>query len=45
MKTTGKKPFLLIVGTMENMFYIIDSFVIIHEINVCYTETLVNIEL
>ena len=32
-----KKPFLLIVGTMENMFYIIDSFVIIHEINVCYS--------
>ena len=32
-----KKPFLLIVGTAENMFYIIDSFQIIHEINACYS--------
>ena len=32
-----KKPFLLIVGTMENTFYIIDSFQIIHEINACYS--------
>ena len=32
-----KKPFLLIVGTMENIFYIIDSFQIIHEINTCYS--------
>ena len=32
-----KKPFLLIVGTMENIFYIIDSFQIIHEINSCYS--------
>ena len=32
-----KKSFLLIVGTQENMFYIIDSFSIIHEINMCYS--------
>ena len=32
-----KKSFLLIVGTMENMFYIIDSFQVIHEINMCYS--------
>ena len=32
-----KKPFLLIVGTLENMFYIIDSFQVIHEINACYS--------
>ena len=31
-----KKSFLLIVGTKENMFYIIDSFQVIHEINMCY---------
>ena len=32
-----KKPFLLIVGTWENIFYIIDSFQVIHELNVCYS--------
>ena len=32
-----KKPFLLIVGTWENIFYIIDSFSVIHELNVCYS--------
>ena len=32
-----KKPFLLIVGTVENIFYIINSFQIIHEINACYS--------
>ena len=32
-----KKSFLLIVGTEENMFYIIDSFQVIHEINMCYS--------
>lgn len=32
-----KKPFLLIVGTKENMFYIIDGFQVIHELNVCYS--------
>ena len=32
-----KKSFLLIVGTKENMFYIIDNFSIIHEINMCYS--------
>ena len=32
-----KKPFLLIVGTTDNIFYIIDSFQIIHEINACYS--------
>ena len=32
-----KKSFLLIVGTKENMFYIIDSFSVIHEINMCYS--------
>ena len=32
-----KKPFLLIVGTTENIFYIIDSFQIIHELNTCYS--------
>ena len=32
-----KKPFLLIVGTWENVFYIIDSFQVIHELNVCYS--------
>ena len=32
-----KKSFLLIVGTMENMFYIIDSFQVIHEINMYYS--------
>ena len=32
-----KKPFLLIVGTLENIFYIIDSFQVIHELNVCYS--------
>ena len=32
-----KKSFLLIVGTKENMFYIIDSFTIIHEIDMCYS--------
>ena len=31
-----KKPFLLIVGTLENVFYIIDSFQVIHELNVNY---------
>ena len=32
-----KKSFLLIVGTKENMFYIIDSFQVIHEINMYYS--------
>ena len=32
-----KKSFLLIVGTRENMFYIIDSFQVIHEINMYYS--------
>ena len=32
-----KKPFLLIVGTWENIFYIIDSFQVIHELNACYS--------
>ena len=32
-----KKSFLLIVGTTENMFYIIDSFQVIHEINMYYS--------
>jgi hypothetical protein len=32
-----KKSFLLIVGTKENMFYIIDSFTIIQEIDMCYS--------
>ena len=32
-----KKPFLLIVGTWENIFYIIDSFQVIHELNVNYS--------
>ena len=32
-----KKSFLLIVGTIENMFYIIDSFQVIHEINMYYS--------
>ena len=32
-----KKPFLLIVGTWENIFYIINSFQVIHELNVCYS--------
>ena len=32
-----KKPFLLIVGTLENIFYIIDSFQVIHELNVNYS--------
>ena len=32
-----KKSFLLIVGTKENMFYIIDSFQVIHEINMFYS--------
>ena len=32
-----KKPFLLIVGTVENVFYIIDSFQVIFELNVCYS--------
>ena len=32
-----KKSFLLIVGTKENMFYIIDSFTVIHEINMYYS--------
>ena len=32
-----KKPFLLIVGTTENVFYIIDSFQVIFELNVCYS--------
>ena len=32
-----KKPFLLIVGTFENIFYIINSFQVIHELNVCYS--------
>ena len=32
-----KKPFLLIVGTWENHFYIIDSFQVIHELNVFYS--------
>ena len=32
-----KKPFLLIVGTLENLFYIIDSFQVIHELNVNYS--------
>ena len=32
-----KKPFLLIVGTWENVFYIIDSFQVIHELNVYYS--------
>ena len=32
-----KKSFLLIVGTKENMFYIIDSFTVIHEIDMCYS--------
>ena len=32
-----KKSFLFIVGTKENMFYIIDSFTVIHEINMYYS--------
>ena len=32
-----KKPFLLIVGTEENVFYIIDSFQVIHELNANYS--------
>ena len=32
-----KKPFLFIVGTLENVFYIIDSFQVIHELNVNYS--------
>ena len=32
-----KKPFLLIVGTTENIFYIIDSFQVIHELSTCYS--------
>ena len=32
-----KKPFLLIVGTWENVFYIINSFQVIHELNACYS--------
>ena len=32
-----KKPFLLIVGTWENIFYIIESFQVIHELNACYS--------
>lgn len=31
-----KKPFLIIVGTLENKFYIIESFQVIYELNVCY---------
>ena len=33
----AKKQFLLIVGTKENMFFIFDSFQLIHELNVCYS--------
>ena len=33
-----KKPFLLIVGTLENMFYIIDSFQVLYQLNVCYCD-------
>ena len=32
-----RKPFLLIVGTLENIFYIIDSFQVIYELNVNYS--------
>ena len=32
-----KKSFLLIVGTTEHIFYIFDSFQLIHEINTCYS--------
>ena len=32
-----KKPFLLIVGTLENVFFIIDNFQLIHELNVNYS--------
>ena len=32
-----KKPFLLIVGTLENTFFIIDNFQLIHELNVNYS--------
>ena len=33
----NKKSFLLIVGTTENIFYIFDSFQLIHELNTCYS--------
>ena len=32
-----KKSFLLIVGTIEHIFYIFDSFQLIHELNTCYS--------
>ena len=32
-----KKHFLLIVGTAENLFFIIDNFSVLHEIDVCYS--------
>ena len=32
-----KKPFLFIVGTAENLFFIIDNFDVLHEIDVCYS--------
>ena len=32
-----KKHFLLIVGTAENLFFIIDNFQVLHEIDVCYS--------
>ena len=33
----NKKSFLLIVGTTEHIFYIFDSFQLIHELNTCYS--------
>ena len=32
-----KKSFLLIVGTAENLFFIIENFDVLHEIDVCYS--------
>ena len=32
-----KKPNLLIAGTKENVFYIFENFLLIHELNVCYS--------
>ena len=32
-----EKHFLLIVGTAENLFFIIDNFSVLHEIDVCYS--------
>ena len=33
----NKKSFLLIVGTTEHIFYIFNSFQLIHELNTCYS--------